>query len=125
GDRKYRIEKLPSIFRGLTLVQTKAGHKAIVDHDYAIALSVEKPSFVFLAIDERAIDIYKQFGVPAWLQQFAPTGHKIAADDPWMKSSNAGYAVFVRKTGPGPVVLGPPCLSLSNAMYFAFFAEAN
>src|SRR6185436_14139389 len=28
SDRKYKIEKLPAVFAGLTLVQTKAGNKA-------------------------------------------------------------------------------------------------
>src|SRR5439155_14849449 len=82
GDRKYKIETLPAIFSGLTLVQTKMGNKAILDGRYAIVLSGAKPSLAFLAIDERSIDTYKQHGVPASLKEFAPTGHKLATDDP-------------------------------------------
>jgi hypothetical protein len=123
GDRKYKIEKLPEVFSGLTLVQTRAGSKAVLDGRYAIVLSGEKPSLAFLAVDERALDTYKQHGAPAWLQEFAPTGHKLATDDPIMKEAGAQYAIFVRKTASGRIVLGPPCLDIAtNAMYFAFFA---
>jgi hypothetical protein len=124
GDRKYKITELPDVFSGLTLVQTKAGHKGIVDGRYAIVLSGAKPSLAFVAVDERAIDIYKEHGVPAWLQEFAPTGHKIKNDDPIMAPAGARYDVFVRKTASGRIVLGAPSMDISlNSMYFAFFAE--
>jgi hypothetical protein len=126
GDRKYKVQKLDAAFSGLALLQTKMGHKAVVDGRYAIVLSAAKPSYVLVAVDERALETYKKHGVPAWLQEFAPTGHKLATDDPVMADAGVGYLVFVRKAPAGRIALGPPCLDIdTNAMYFVFFAEAK
>src|SRR5207245_614411 len=35
GDREYKIEKLPAVFAGLTLLQTRMGHKGVLDGRYA------------------------------------------------------------------------------------------
>src|SRR4051812_26998380 len=35
GDRKYKVQKLDAAFSGLTLLQTKNGHKFIVDCRYS------------------------------------------------------------------------------------------
>lgn len=126
GDRKYKIQKLDAAFSGLTLLQTKNGHKAIVDGRYSVILSAAKPCYVFVAVDERALETYKKHGTPSWLQEFAPTGHKLATDDPIMADAAASYLVFVRKTPAGRIALGPPGMDVDyNAMYFAFFAEAR
>jgi hypothetical protein len=123
GDRKYKITKLPTALAGLTLLQTKMGHKTILDGRYSIVVSTPKPCLVFVAVDERAIDTYKQHGAPAWLQEYSPVGHKIATDDPIMAQTSSEYLVFARKSPGGRIVLGPPSLDGDwNAMYFAFFA---
>jgi hypothetical protein len=126
GDRKYKFKKLDAPFTGLTLLQTKMGHKGILDGRYSIILSAAKPCCVFVAIDERALDTYKKHGTPAWLEEYRPTGHKLATDEPVMNQAGASYLVFVKKVAAGRTVLGPPCMDVSyNAMYFAFFAQAQ
>lgn len=125
-DRKYKIQELDAAFSGLTLLQTKAGHKAIVDGRFSIVLDSTKPCHVFVAIDQRALDTYKQHGTPTWLEEFAPTGKTIATDDPIMAQTKATYLVFVRSVPAGLIALGSPGLDLRhNSMYFAFFAEAK
>jgi hypothetical protein len=126
GDRKYKIEKLPKDFSGLPLLRTRMGDKAILDGRFAVILSAERACYVFVALDERALEIYKRHGAPGWLQEFAPTGHRVETDDPLMADAKAGYAVFARKAPAGRVTLGPPCMDVdSNSMYFAFFAEGK
>ncbi len=123
-DRKYRITELPEALRGLTLLRTKMGHKAIVDARYAIVLSSHKPCLVFVAVDERAIDIYKKIGAPSWLEEFSPTGLRIRTDDPIMARAGKAYAVFVRKVAEGRIAFGPYATPpAQTAMYFAFLAE--
>jgi len=123
GDRKYKINKLPASLAGLTMLQTKMAHKTVLDGRYSIVVSTEKPCLVFVALDERAIDIYKQHGAPAWLQEYSPTGHKLATDDPIMAQTSSEYLVLARKSPGGRIVFGPPSLDGDwNAMYFAFFA---
>jgi len=125
GDRSYKIDKLPPAFAGLTLLQTKMGHKAVVDGRYSIVVSSAKPCLVFVVIDERALETYKEHGVPAWLQEYSPTGHKIKSDEPVMAQAGAEYLVFVRKSPGGRIVFGPPGMDIQfNSMYFAFFGEA-
>jgi hypothetical protein len=127
GDRNYKVQKLDAAFSGLTLLQTKMGHKLIVDSRYSIILSAAKPCYVFVAVDERALEIYKKHGTPSWLQEFAPTGHRLTTDDPimagWMPT--AGYLVFVRTAAAGRIVLGPPGMDVDVSNYFAFFAETK
>src|SRR5262245_50917183 len=127
GDRKYKIDKLDPAFAGLTLLQTKMGHKGILDGRFSVVLSAAKPCYVFVALDERAVKTYQQHGAPAWLQEFSPTGHQLKTDDTvMMAEDNAAYLVFVKKAPAGRIVLGPPCMDADvNAMYFAFFAEAK
>jgi hypothetical protein len=125
-DREYRIEKLPEVFAGLPLLQTRMLHKPVLDGRFAVLLSAARPCWVFLAVDERALEIYKEHGVPGWLQEFAPTGQRLTTDDPVMAEEDAGYQVFVKKAPAGRIVLGPPCSWVrTNTMYFAFFAEAK
>jgi hypothetical protein len=126
GDRKYRLSKLDAIFTGFTLLQTKMGHKAILDGRYSIVLSAAKPCYVFVAVDERALETYKKHGTPAWLEEYRPTGHTLATNEPVMNQARAGYLVFVKQASAGRIVLGPPCVDAAyNAMYFAFFAQAQ
>jgi hypothetical protein len=73
GDRGYKIEKLPPAFAGLTLLQTKAGHKAVADATYSIITSASKPCLVFVALDQRLFPIYAQHGAPGWLNEYART----------------------------------------------------
>jgi hypothetical protein len=124
GDRNYKIEKLPPAFAGLTLLQTKAGNKAVVDATYAVIVSAAKPCLVFVALDQRVLDTYTQHGTPSWLQEYTPTEEKIKTDDPIMAQTGAEFLVFVRKSAGGRIVLGPPAMDISlNSMYFAFFGE--
>jgi len=126
GDRNYKIEVLPKQFAGLTLLQTKGGHKGIADITYAIVLTAAKPCLVFVALDQRVINTYTQQGTPGWLQEFAPTGEVIKTDDPLMAQTGAGFLVFVRKAAGGRIVLGTPSMdATSNSMYFAFFGETK
>jgi hypothetical protein len=126
GDRGYRIAKLTPAFAGMTLLQTKAGHKAVADANYSIIVSASKPCLVFVALDERVFPIYAQNGAPGWLNEYAPTGEKIKTDDPFMAQAGAEFQVFVRKSGGGRIVLGPPSMDTSsNSMYFAFFGEGK
>lgn len=126
GDRKYKLRQVPEALRGLTLLQTKMGHKSVVDGRYSVILSVAAPCYVFVAVDERALETYRTHGAPSWLQEYAPTGLKLATDDVVMAQSGASFLVFVRKALAGRVALGPPSLDEdTNAMYFAFFAAAN
>ncbi len=124
-DRKYVIQEIPEILRGLTHLQTRAAHKAIVDSRYSIVLSTEKPTWVFLAIDERAFSNYSSLGTPGWFKEYSPTELKIVTDDPIMAGYSA-YKVFAKKVAPGKFVLGAPALEVRrHSMYFAFFAEAE
>jgi hypothetical protein len=124
GDRTYSIRGIPDALSGLTLLQTGMGHKAITDLRYAIVVSVAKPCYVFLAIDDRAIRRYGALGTPSWLEEYSPTGYAITTDEPLMADVGAVYRVFARKVSAGRVVLGPPCMDPdSNAMYFAFFGS--
>src|SRR4029077_11250231 len=121
-NRSYKIRKLDAAFHGLPLLQTKMGDKPVMDGRFAIVLSAAKACYVLVALDERVLDTYKQFGIPGWLQEFAPTGHKLETDDPLMSDAGVGYLVFARKAAPGRIALGPPCMDQAwNAMYFAFF----
>lgn len=124
GDRNYRLERIPTAFTGLTLLQTKAGHKGIADSNYAITVFAARPCLVFVAIDQRVMATYTQNGTPGWLQEYSPTGEQIKTDDPLMKVNENEYKVFVRKSPGGRIVLGPPAMDIStNSMYFAFFGE--
>jgi hypothetical protein len=126
GDRKYKVAKLPPEFGGLTLLQTKMGHKAVADATYSVTVAAAKSCLVFLALDERVIETYKQHGTPGWLNEYAPTGHKIRTDEPVMAETDAGFDVFVRKSAGGRIVFGPPSMDIRvNAMYFAFFGETK
>ena len=126
GDRKYKIEKLPSEFTGLTMLQTKMGNKGIADATYAIIVSATKPCLVFVALDQRVIDTYTMHGTPGWLQEYAPTGLTIKTDDPIMAETDAVFQVFVRRSADGRIVFGPPAMDIQfNAMYFAFFGEVK
>jgi hypothetical protein len=126
GDRKYSIQTLPSELTGLPLLVTKMAHKGIADSRYAIGLSCEKPCYVFVALDERALETFKKIGAPAWLQEYSPTDWRIETDDPLMSESKVGYVVFGRKAPAGRILLGAPAMDTNlNAMYFAFFAEAK
>jgi hypothetical protein len=126
SDREYKITTMPERFQNLTLLQTKMGHKGIIDARFSVLLSVSKPVFLFLAVDERALKSFEEFGTPAWMQEYSPTGDKIFTDEPVMKATSAGYSVFVKQFQPGQIALGPGCGHPNyNAMYFAFFAEAG
>jgi hypothetical protein len=118
-DRTFSIAQLPEEFTGLTLLQTVLQHKPVVDGRFAIDLATAKPCLVFVAVDENALETYKLHGVPAWLQEYAPTGHQVVTD-------RANYPVFVKQALAGRIALGAPCMNATaNAMYFAFFAEAK
>ena len=122
SDRSFQITQLPKAFAGLPLLQTKMDHKAVLDGRYAIVLEAAKPCMVFVAVEEPALETYKQHGVPYWLQEYQPTGHQLATDHP----SRGNYRVFVRQAPAGRIVLGPPCMEVrANSMYFAFFATAK
>src|SRR5262249_24679628 len=124
GDRKYKVEKLPDALAGLTLLRTRMGHKAVLDGRFAVVVSVDKTCYVLLALDERALAVYRQYGTPGWLQEYAPTGLTVTTDDPLMADAGVGYLVFARKAPAGAIVLGPPGMDVNaNAMYFAFFGE--
>lgn len=126
GDRKYKIEKLPAEFTGLTMLQTKMGNKGIMDATYAIIVSAAKPCLVFVALDQRVFDTYTMHGTPGWLQEYTPTGLTIKTDDPIMAQTEAEFQVFVRRSAGGRIVFGPPAMDIQfNAMYFAFFGEAK
>lgn len=126
SDRDYKITLLPERLGNLTLLQTKMGHKGIVDARFGILLSVSRPVYLFLAIDERVLSTFEGFGTPIWMQEFAPTGEKIVTDDPVMKETSSGYLVFVKQCPSGRIVLGPCCANpFNNAMYFAFFAQLD
>jgi hypothetical protein len=114
GDRTYKITKLDAPFAGLPLLQTKNGHKSVLDGRFSVVVAAAQPCLVFVALSQGCLETYKEHGTPAWLQEFAPTGHKLATD-------NASYLVFVKKAAAGRIAFGPPCSS-SSSMYFAFFA---
>ena len=85
---------MPERLERLTLLQTKMGHTGIVDGQFFILLSVSRPVYLFLPIDERALETFEEFGIPAWMQEFVPTGKNIFTDDPIMKETKSGYLVF-------------------------------
>jgi hypothetical protein len=118
-DRAFSIVQLPEEFTGLTLLQTSLQHTPVLDGRFAIVVATAKPCFVFVAVDEKALKTYKEHVIPAWLQEYSPTGHQIVTD-------RARYPVFVRHALPGRIALGPPCMNArANAMYFACFAVAK
>jgi hypothetical protein len=122
SDRPFKIEQLPEAFAGLTLLQTKMRQKPVLDGRFGVLLATAKPCTVFVAVEEPALETYKQHGVPSWLQEYVPTGHQLTTDHP----SRGNYRVFVKQAPAGRIVLGPPCMELrANSMYFAFFAEAK
>jgi hypothetical protein len=102
------------------------GDKAYVDGRFTILFSVDKPTYAFLALDERPLDTYREFGMPSWLHEFAGTEFLIKCNDPLMAEAEIGFRVLVRKVSAGRVVLGPPCMdSNMSALYFSFFAYAD
>jgi hypothetical protein len=117
---------VPDALSGLTLLQTKMGHKLVVDGRFSVIVSGEKPSYLFQTLDERGLGIYKKFGTPLWLQEYAPTHLKITTDEPIITESKASFLVFVKKVSAGRVSFGPPSLDEDkNAMHFASFVEAK
>ena len=122
GDRTYKISKLDAPFAGLPLLQTKMGHKSVLDGRFSVVVAAAQPCLVFVALDERCLETYKAHGIPAWLQEFAPTGHKLTTDEPIMTERDASYLVFIKKAAAGRITFGPPCSSKGTTMYFAFFA---
>jgi hypothetical protein len=124
-DRKYKITDLPEQLRGLTLVQTRMGHKSIVDSRYSIVLSAPQPCYLFVAVDERAIEVYKKSGTPCWLEEFLDTGLTIATDDPGMQEDERRFMVFVREVPKGTISLGPSAAIIRTSMYFAIAAAAE
>lgn len=126
SDRSYAITVVPGRLAGLTQLQTRMSHKSIIDGRFGIVLSVARPVYLFMAIDERMLTTFVETGAPAWMQDFAPTGDKIFTDDPLMKATETGYLIFARKCPAGRIVLGPCGANpKSNSMYFVFVAEAG
>ena len=82
--------------------------KPILDSRFAIVIYSAKPCYVLVALDERCLDTYKTHGVPGWLQEYAPTGHKLQTNDSIMAQTDASYLILARKAGPGRITLGPP-----------------
>jgi hypothetical protein len=121
GDRPLVIDELPAAFSGLTLLQTKMGHKAVMDGRFSIILSVPEPCYVFVALSEQTLTTYEQHGVPSWLREFIPTEHRL------MAGQKTEFLVFVKQAPAGRIVLGPPCMDGEDidAGYFAFFAGAK
>jgi hypothetical protein len=124
-DRKYKIADLPEEFQGLTLVQTRMGHKCIVDSRYSIVLSAPQPCYLFVAVDERAVEVYKESGAPCWIEEYSDTGLTIATDDPGMQQDEKRFTVFVREAPKGTIALGPSAAIVKTSMYFAFAAVAE
>ncbi|MEQ2009280.1 MAG: hypothetical protein ABMA26_21065 [Limisphaerales bacterium] len=126
SDRNYTISVLPDRLAGLTQLQTRMSHKNIIDGRFGIALSVARPVYLFVAMDERMLKTFAQTGTPSWMQDFAPTGDRILTDDPLMKATESGYLIFVKKCPAGRIVLGPCGANPKyNSMYFTFLAEAG
>jgi hypothetical protein len=125
GDRTFKIDRLPAAISGLTLLQTKEGHKMIVDETYSVTLKAAEPCYVFVAIDEVGLKTYEEDGAPSWLEEFRPTGHRLVTDNPWQASANCGYLVFVKKAPAGRFVLGPPGMREYGGGYFAFFSTSK
>ena len=125
SDRKYVITELPEALKDLPHLLTCATHKAVVDARYAILLETEKPIWVFLAIDDRAIKNYTALSTPSWLKEYSPTDYKITTDDPLMAKTQSRFQIYARKVPPGKFTLGPAALEMTgSSMYFAFFATA-
>jgi hypothetical protein len=123
GDRTYVLSTVDPVLSGLTLLRTRMAHKAVNDDRFTIVVSAKEPCLVFVALDQRSLSTYQQAGSPAWLQGFAPTGHRLVTNDPISAQANSGYLVFVKKTAAGQIYFGPACMDPRvNSMYFAFFA---
>lgn len=100
--------------------------KGIADARFLIRLKTMEPCVVFLALDERAIEFYKQAGLPTGMTDFSRTGLKVYTDEPLMKEAQVGNRLFVKNTAPGEIKLGAACADVgSNSMYFAFFGKAK
>ena len=125
SDRTIRLKQIPGVLQGLPLLQSKMGHKGIVDARFSIRVAAEEECLVFLAVDERAVEFYRKAGLPGWMADYAPTDLRLLSDDAIMKLSGAGYRVFVKKFGAGEIEFGPACAHVQRtAMYFACFAKA-
>ena len=122
-DRTYTIQELPALANGLTLLQTRMGHKGIGDRAFSIVVATEKPAYLFLAIDERMIRQWHKDGTPEWIDEFSPTGYRIVTDDPTMQEERI-YQIAARKVAANQIKLGPPWNhsqeDTSYSMYFAF-----
>ena len=127
-DRTYTIQELPALANGLTLLQTKMGHKGIGDRAFSIVVATEKPAYLFLAIDERMIRQWQKDGTPEWVQDFGPTGYRIVTDDPTMREERV-YQIAARKVAASQIKLGPPWNhpqeDTSYSMYFAFVGSGE
>jgi len=128
SDRKYEILQLPATLDGLTLVQTRNGHKGVTDPRFSIVLTVEKPAYLFLAIDERMVRIWQRDGAPDWVKDFSPTGYRIVTDDPTMHELRP-YRIVTKKVEAGEVRLGPPWNQFQRvpaySMYFVFLGSGR
>ena len=126
-DRKYKLDRVPDILAGLTLLQTSMGHKGIDDDRFSIVLSTNIPCTVFLAVDERMLLTWESAGaMPEWVNNYRSTNYLIYTDEPIMGSGNYGYAIFSKEITEGEFIFGPPHGDPNvNAMYFAFFVDVK
>jgi hypothetical protein len=125
-DRVYRINLVPQALEGLTLLQTRNGHKCIVDGRYAIVVVSDEPCYCFVALDERAAAVYQEHGMPSWLEEFTLTKYRITTDDAFMEGADTGYIVLAKYAPAGRIALGPHAgHPLDTSMYFAFFGTVG
>ena len=125
-DRTYKLAEVPEELTGLTLLQMKNGHKAIVDARFAIVVQSAKPFYCFVALDQRSIQTYGKDGMPSWLEEFSLTEYRIGTTERNMARSGNKYFVLVRYVPEGRAALGPNAGHPStNSMYFAFFGVAD
>jgi hypothetical protein len=125
-DRTYELVDIPAKLEGLTLLQTKMGHKSIVDGRYSIVVSFSQPGYCFVALDERCVRTYQESGMPSWLEEYSLTDYRIATSDANMRRGGKQYIVLAKHVAGDRVALGPSAgHPHNNAMYFAFFASAE
>ncbi|MDO8624977.1 MAG: hypothetical protein Q7R47_02755 [Candidatus Diapherotrites archaeon] len=96
--------------------------------DFSITLNIEKPAYLFVAVDERMIRIWGLEGAPEWVREFSPTGYRIVTDDPTMHALRP-YQVVTKKVEAGEVRLGPPWKQSqrvpAHSMYFVFVGSGK
>ena len=92
-DREYRFSELPKEITGAFYVKTAMNDKNIVDAEVLLSLTINKPSMVYVAFDQR----YNER--PTWLKSFTESNLSYSFAD-------TRYKLYQKKIKGGSIDFG-------------------